>query len=151
MQINDIVYWNLNTWIGTVIERVGIIKAIVPCDTHPNTLGFGIVVSKKMCTRSKESYLVSVPTSKGLLWISTLVLCPVDKLYLLNEQKPLTTTKEHIDRRDRLKLKKLCKSLGVDFLEGTDSLSVPTWCKRFWFKSTMGLEAVNSVERLKLY
>ena len=151
MNEGDAVYWTLTGRDGRTIERAGHVVAIIQPEQHPNTAGFGEVVSSSAAVRIDESYLVRLPNSNTVMWPYTnLVLLPEGKEHLLVEQSPVTVRKSCIDKRDRLKLKMLCKSLGHDFNEGTVMLSVPEWGKRFIFSVADGIEYISAVETLRV-
>ena len=150
-KVRDEVYWQIPTRTAKVLERAGIIVAEVPAEQHPNNVGFGEVVSPNVFLRGEVSYLVQIPNTQSIFWLSTKTMQPLppEKRILFEQQSPAQLKKLSVDHRDRLTLKRLCKKLNVEFTESKDFLHVPAMKKRFVFRVSQGIEYVAFIEAIK--
>ena len=55
-----------------------------------------------------------------------------------------------IDKSDRLKIKKVLKRAGVEFMESDKSLSILDSRKRLWFSVSGGMETLSYIEDIAL-
>lgn len=150
-KIRDEVYWVIPTRTDKTLERAGIIVAEVPPETHPNSVGFGEVVAPNVFLRGEVSYLVQIPNTQSIFWLSPKQIQPIpaDKRVLFDQQAPAQIKKNSVDHRDRITLKRLCKKLGFDFTESKDFLHVPGMKKRFVFRVSQGVEYISYIEPIK--
>ena len=150
-KIRDEGYWQIPTRTAKTLERAGIIVAIVPAESHPNSVGFGRVVADNVFLRGETSYLVQIPNTQSIFWLSAkqMVPLPVEKRVLFEQQAPAQIKKNSVDHRDRLTLKRLCKKMGLEFTESKDYLHVPGMSKRFVFRVSGGVEYISHFEVIK--
>jgi len=149
--VNDKVYWVIKPRADKTLERAGVIIAVVEGEQHPNSCGFGMVVAQNVYVRNDTSYLVRIPGTKSIFWLSDRILLPLppEKEDLLTMQKPAQQKILSIDKTDRLKMKRLCKRLDMDFTESRDFLHVPAMHKRFVFHTMCGVEFICNIECIK--
>lgn len=148
MDVGTEVYWTLKTKTGELKERAGVIFGIVFPECHPNSV-FPNMFSPKITTRNYTSYLVRVAGTNAIFWPPHVYPLPSGKQHLLLEQAPITSKRLQIDRSDRFKIRKLCKKLGWEFSESTESLSILTANKRFWFRVFGGEEFICNIENIR--
>jgi len=151
MKQGDVVTWEIRAWNGNVTERAGTVVAVVPPETHPNNVGMGEVLSWNNAVRNDVTYLVKTPISAVIFWVQCPRPITEDKRYLLMEQKPVTAkAKGGVDKRDRVKIKRFLKEVGVEFSESPECINILPWAKRMWFGVTSGVEHLLHIEQIKL-
>jgi len=149
--VNDKVYWVIKPRADKLLERAGVIIAVVEAERHPNSCGFGMVVAQNVYVRNETSYLVRIPGTKSIFWLSDRILLPlpIEKDSLLTTQKPAQQKALFVDKSDRIKIKKLCRQLDLDFTESRDFVHVPGMHKRFVFHTMCGVEFICAIEYIK--
>ena len=148
-KVDQYVYWVKNVR-GELHERVGRVLAVIEPYQHPNSTSIGKVVSDKYPARSFTTYLVL--SHGAIFFVDCAEEVPEGKMSLL-ETQPKPTVKRGatiIDKSDRLKIKKVLKRAGVEFMKSDKPLSIMDSRKRLWFSVSGGTETLSYIEDIAL-
>ena len=148
-KVDQYVFWVKNVR-GELHERVGRVISVIPAYQHPNSTSFGKIVSDKYPPRSYTTYLVL--SHGAIFYVDCAQEVPEGKMSLLDTQ-PKPTVKRGatiVDKSDRLKIKKVLKRAGVEFMESDKSLSILDSRKRLWFSVSGGMETLSYIEDIAL-